>query len=121
MGQYSNAMNDLLGIDIAPQTIYRSTGLLIHMIKRKHNNCTQYIDCIPDIICSPDFIGVNPNENGPSVEFVKRYDTNVLVGVKLDTYNNYLYVSTMYEVSESKVKRRLHSGRLMEFVKCVDI
>ena len=37
---------------------------------------------------------------------------NVLVGIKLDQEGDYLYVATMHEVSESKIKRRLHSGRI---------
>lgn len=44
----------------------------------------------------------------------KHYDDNILIGIKLDSANNYLYVSTMHSVQESKIKRRLHSGRLKE-------
>jgi len=121
MGEYKEEINSVLGIHIKPQAIYRSAGLLTHMIKRKHFKCLKYIDYIPDIINNPDYIGINPNENGaPSVEFVKRFNINILVGVKLDMDNNYLYVSTMHDVQESKIQRRLHSGRLKIFPKDVD-
>ena len=70
---------------------------------------------IPDIIDNPDYIGINPNENGTgSIELIKRYKDNVLVGIKLDTNNSYLYVSTMHDIQESKVQRQLHSGRIKE-------
>ena len=85
------------------------------MVKRKHYKCLKYIDYIPDIIAEPDYIGVNPNEAGESIEIVKKYEDNVLVGIKLDTEGEYFYVSTMYDIQESKVSRRLHSGRLKEF------
>lgn len=39
-------------------------------------------------------------------------DKNILVGIKLNADENYLYVSTMYDIQESKLVRRLHSGRL---------
>jgi len=113
MGKYRPVFNDILSISIKPQTIFRSTGLLAHMIKRKHFKCLKYIDFIPDIIANPDYIGINPNEKGgESIEFIKRYGINVLVGVKLDSKNNYLYVSTVHDIQESKLERRLHSGRI---------
>lgn len=85
------------------------------MMKRHHENCLPYIDNIPDIIASPDYIGVNPNEPDPSIELVKIYKDNVLVGIKLDKETDTLYVSTMYALQESKLKRRLHSGRLKPY------
>lgn len=82
------------------------------MVKRKHFNCLKYIDYIPEIISHPDYIGINPNEQGKSIEIVKRYEDNVLIGVKLDEDSDYLYVSTMHDIQESKIARRLHSGRI---------
>ena len=38
-----------------------------------------------------------------------------MIGIKLDTEDEYLYVSTMHDVQESKILRRLHSGRIKEF------
>lgn len=75
----------------------------------------KYIDYIPDIILEPDYIGVNPNEQDTSIELVKRYSDNVMIGIKLDTDGKYLYVSTMHDIQESKISRQLHSGRLKEF------
>ena len=76
----------------------------------------KYIDYIPDIIEHPDYIGVNPNENGTkSIELIKRYRDNVMIGIKLDSDNDYLYVSTMHDIQEKKIERRLFSGRIKEF------
>ena len=84
------------------------------MLKRKHYKCLKYIDYIPDIISDPDYIGINPNENDISIEMIKRYSDNVLVGIKLDSDGEYLYVSTMHDIQESKISRRLFSGRIKD-------
>lgn len=82
------------------------------MVKRKHFNCLKYIDYLPEIIENPDYVGVNPNENDKSIEFIKKYSKNVLVGVKLEKDGQYLYVSSMYDIQDSKISRRLYSGRI---------
>ncbi len=115
VGKYDTRNNDILGIQLNELMIYRSKGLPAHIIKRKHFNCLKYIDYIPEIIESPDYIGVNPNESGVSIELVKGYKDNVMIGIKLDVDGNYLYVSTMHDVQQSKVERRLHSGRLKKY------
>lgn len=117
VGKYKDEFNNILGVNIEPKEIYRSKGLPAHMLKSKHAKCLKYIDYIPDIINNPDYIGRNPNENGTeSIELVKRYKDNILVGIKLDKDKNYLYVSTMHDIQESKIQRRLHSGRIKEFI-----
>ena len=115
VGSFTDKYNRVLGTDMEHLDIFRSKGLPAHMVKRKHYKCLKYIDYIPDMILNPDYIGINPNEAGDSIELVKRYDDNVLIGIKLDTDGKYFYVSTMYDVQESKVSRRLHSGRLKKF------
>ena len=115
VGKYNHRFNEILGIEIDELDIYRSKGLPAHMLKRKHFKCLKYIDNIPEIIEHPDYIGVNPNEQGISIELVKRYADNIMIGIKLDTDGNYLYVSTMYDIQKSKISRRLYSGRLKEF------
>lgn len=34
------------------------------------------------------------------------------MGIKLNTGDDYLYVSIMYEIQQSKINRGLHSGRI---------
>ena len=115
VGKYNQRFNEILGLEIDELDIYRSKGLPAHMLKRRHFKCLKYIDYIPEIIENPDYIGVNPNEQVTSIELVKRYADNVMIGIKLDTDGNYLYVSTMHDIQESKISRRLYSGRLREF------
>lgn len=117
VGRYNPLFDEILDINMpySDDTIYRSRGLPAHMLKSRHERCLRYIDYIPEIISHPDYIGVNPNETECSIELVKKYRENILIGIKLDKNEKYLYVSSMYDVPESKVQRRLHSGRLKAF------
>lgn len=116
VGEYCQKFNEITGLCLPLLKIYRSIGLSVHLRKRKHTNCLKYLDDIPYIIQNPDFVGINPNETGDTIEIVKVLDKNVLVGIKLDKSGDYYYVSTMYAVQESKLQRRLHSGRLKKFI-----
>ena len=115
VGRYNPRFNQLLGMNIKELKVYMSKGLSTHMIKRKHFKCLKHIEDIPEIISNPDYVGVNPNEKGMSIELVKKYKDNVMIGIKLDTDGEYLYVSTMHDIQESKLQRRLYSGRLKAF------
>lgn len=111
VGDYAGEYNSLLNINLPSVPIYVSNGLRTHMINHNHSNCLKYISNIPDIIASPDYIGKNPKEPN-SLEFVKVYDNNVQIGIKLDISKNYMYVATMFDIKQSKINRRLNSGRL---------
>ena len=117
VGKYNKLFNKMLNINITETTIVQSKGLITHLLKSNHHKSIKYVNCIPDIIKNPDYIGVNPNENKDSIELVKRYENNILIGLKVDSSNNTLYVSTMYDLQEQKLQRRLHSGRLIPFRK----
>lgn len=118
-GMFKDDFNKILDISLPIGMIYQSKGLSAHMIKRKHFKCLKYLDKINEILDDPDFVGINPNEDN-SIELIKRFNDNVLIGIKLDTDKNYLYISTMHDVQESKIQRRLHSGRLKLFNKGID-
>lgn len=109
-GEYIFEYNKALNADLPCGNIYQSTGLLVH-IQKRHPHCLKYLEKIPDILSNPDYIGKNPNEY-QSVEFIKQYDDHVLVAVKLDIIENRLYVASLYNISESKIKNRLNSGRI---------
>lgn len=110
VGEYKPEFNSILQREIPCLKIYQSSGLKIH-IKKSHSNVLQYLENIPEIILFPDFIGCHPKEDN-SVEFVKCYEKNILLAVKLDMGKNYLYVASLYDVTDSKIQNRLNSGRL---------
>lgn len=114
VGQYLEMYNQLLGLRLPCGNVFQSEGLLKHIAKR-HPHCLQYIDQITEILDNPDYVGKNPAETD-SVEFVKCYEDNILVAVKLDIRQNYLYVASLYDIKQSKLERRVNSGRLI----CLD-
>lgn len=46
---------------------------------------------------------------------MKILDDNLLVAVKLDYRNSYFYVASFYDITDSKLKRMIESGRLKKF------
>ena len=116
VGPYNKSFNAYLPYEIEYPAIYQSEGLKKQILKR-HPNCMQYVDLIPQIISSPVYIGVNPNEQGTSFELVKCISDNVQVGIKLDAKENYLYVATLHTITDSKLKHGIQNGRLKKFDK----
>ena len=116
VGEFYQELNDVIGSNMPLQKIYRSKGFPTHLINKKHFNCLKHISSISDIIENPDYIGVNPNEDGDTIELIKILNKYILVGIKLNSDENYLYVSTMHEIQDSKLNRRLHSGRIKKSI-----
>ncbi len=110
IGVYNGEYDSILGRALPKLNIIQSVGLEKHISKR-HPSCLKYVGKIGEIISSPDYVGTNPKESG-SFELIKRYDNNILVGIKLDIKNNYYYVATLHDIKQSKIDNRLFSGRL---------
>lgn len=116
VGRFLPEFNSYLPHQIEQEIIYRSIGLEKHILKR-HPDCLQYIEYIPQILSSPDYIGVNPNETAVSFELVKVLSENIQIGIKLDLTEDYLYVATLHTITTSKLQHRLQNGRLKKFDK----
>lgn len=115
VGVLQEKVNSILNITLPTDNIYMAPGLIKH-VKKKHNDCLKYLDDITDIITNPDYIGVNPSEPN-SVEVVKIYDEIILVSVNLSmgTEQQYLFVSSLYHISDGKLQNRINNGRLKKF------
>lgn len=111
VGEYHKTFNNYLPYVIGNIPIYQSTGLAKHILKR-HPDCLKYVDMIPSIISSPDYIGINPNELGKSFELIKVLQHNIQIGIKLDAADNYFYVATLHTITEAKLRHGLSNGRL---------
>lgn len=116
IGKYLEEFNNYLPFDLKPDIIYRSVGLEKHILKR-HPECLHYVSMIPDIIENPDYIGVNPNESGKSFKLIKIISENVQIGIKLDTSDNYLYITTLHTITDSKLRHNIENGRIKKFDK----
>lgn len=111
IGIYSDVFASYLPYHIENSIIYQSPGLAKHILKR-HPECLKYLNMLPEIISSPDYIGINPNEKQISFELVKTNSPNIQIGIKRDLKNNYLYVATLHTITESKLNHSIANGRL---------
>lgn len=114
VGEYIEAFNEATAQSLPCGTIYQSVGLYKHILKR-HPDKVDTVQHIPLIIKQPDYIGRNPKEQN-SIELVKCIGDNVQVCVKLDADEHYLYVASVYVISNGKLNNRINSGRFKIFL-----
>lgn len=108
IANYNKELNPIINADFESFAIYRSKGLPVHLMKRKHYTAAKYIDFLSDIIEKPDYAGIY---NG-SIELVKCYKDNIFVSIKIDVKRKHYYVATMFDVKKSKIDSYVKSGRL---------
>lgn len=116
MGYYDPAFNSIHGMQINTLPIFQSKGLRAHLMKQRHFKSLRYLDRIPDILNKPDYIGCTEKEGSVSVEFVKVFEENILLAIRLDEEKQSFYVATMYDLSLRNLQRFVHSGRLKKVV-----
>lgn len=108
LGQLSIQVISLLKIPEQEIKIYRSKGLLAHLLKRKHYKAAKYLDYISDIIENPDYAGMSDGQ----IELVKIFKDNIFLSIKLDVTKQIYYVATIFDVNQSKIDSYCKSGRL---------
>lgn len=102
--------------------VYASPGVLKHIRKRHGRQLTKNIKdnltiIIERIIGSPDFIGMNKkNKESGALQLVKKIDAYIMLILEVDLDYEYIYVSSMYPVTKSKMKNKIYSGTLKEAV-----
>ena len=111
IGQVTNEVKEIFNIVLEASDIkVNKDGLRSHMIKCHHNDVIHHIEDLELILRNPDFVGVNPREKDASFEYVKRFDDNVLVSIKLHKSGDFFYVLTMYRLQDFKLQSRIKSG-----------
>lgn len=113
---FNTDLNSLLGTDFQAFAIYRSKGLLTHLINRKHFTAAKYIDYLAEIIESPDYAGYYDG----NIELVKIFKDNIFVSIKLDKKKHQYYVATMFDTKIGKIESYVRSGRLKKVGKLTD-
>ena len=108
IANFNIALNPVIGTDFSDFPIFRSKGLLTHLISRNHYNAAQYIKDLPAIINQPDYAGYY---NG-NIELVKIDKINLYICIKLDKNENRHYVATMFDIKKGKLESYIASGRL---------
>ena len=118
VGYFKERMAENLGVKFTG-TIYASRGVIKHIKKRHGKQLGKKIidnifDYMKEIIESPDYIGVYKfTSNGIYIELIKKTEINILIGIDINDKRDYINVSTMYPITDSKLNRRLYSGKLI--------
>ena len=108
ISNFNTKLNSSIGTSFKAFAVYRSKGLLTHLIKRKHFSAAKYIDSLSEIITEPDYAGYTEG----TLELVKSFKDNIFISIKLDKKNTKYYVATMFSISMGKLQSYLTSGRL---------
>lgn len=88
--------------------ILQSMDLFLHVIKHREefksiDSYNNALLSISKIISNPRFVYYDKKRN--SLLYFKEIDENVCVVVKLNIRKNYIYVASIYPVSENKILR----------------
>ena len=122
VGYLRERVADELGIEFTG-VIYASPGVLKHIIKRHGRQFdkrtrTGILEWMKKILDDPDYIGIYKNDEGQTaIEFIKKAYTNLLLGVEVDEEKQYIYVTTMYPITDRKIENRIYSGKLINIKK----
>lgn len=110
IGSIRNEILDILELAVENREIVIYPGAVRH-IKRRHPHAFKiYFNKIPEVIQSPDYVGMS-SQNPQRIELVKKYKDNILVALKLDG-DQHLFVSSMYIIEENRIDKRVAYGRL---------
>lgn len=120
VGYFRQRMAEYLGVRYTG-TIYASPGVIKHIKKRHGKHLSKktsgdLIQIMKSIVEDPDYIGIYKlTEKETLIELIKKVDTNILMGIEIDEDNDYIYVLTMYPITEAKINNKLYSGKLIEW------
>ena len=113
-------IKELLGIQSDVNVIkYSKNNLEKHLLKRNHIDALKYFDKIEDILEEPDYVGINSNEKSECLEYIKVFDENILVALKIHSSEEFYYIPSMYTITDYKLQSRLF-GRLKKVDKKID-
>jgi len=113
IGKLTQAIIVTLGLEMEPgQEILLGESNILHMQTRHPGDFACYGSFIPDILASPDYVGLNPKDT--SIEYVKEFweqDEYVKVAVRV-SLSGCLFVRSLYVLNKHKVKIFIRNGTL---------
>ncbi len=109
VGKLNTDVINLLNLKFETQNIYIGGTNKKHIREKHKKEFDKYMDRLPEIINNPTYVGVHPSWGG--IEFIKRYDENVLIAVRASK-KDVLYVRSIYCITESKIEKYLNAGTI---------
>lgn len=119
VGRIVSSISKILELDFLT-IVYASPGAINHIKKRHGKQLTKkfkdnIIETMEKIIKDPDYFGLDYKRGSSgALELIKKVDNVILLlGLEIDMEGQYIYIATMYPISESKMNARIHRGRLL--------
>ncbi len=113
VGMISSQVINVLGLNIPVDTpIFIGASNITHMQNSHPADYAKYGASIPDILSSPDYVGINPTDN--SIEYVKEYKIDnefVKVAVRVSGGGN-LYARSIYILNNNRTQNFIARGTL---------
>ncbi len=88
---------------------------IAHMQSRHPADFAQYGQYMPQIISTPDYVGLNPNDG--SIEFIKEFQIDnafVKIAVRISAKET-LFVRSLYRVQTNRVNNFIRKGTLKRY------
>lgn len=115
VGKIDKKIIILLNLSIDENTpIYLGDSNIKHMEKSHPADYKKYGMDIPEILATPDYIGLNPNDQ--SIEYVKEYRIDneyVKVAVRVSKQGNY-YARSIYALNNRRVHNFIAKKTLLK-------
>ena len=118
VGEIKTSLAEKLGV-MCYGYVYISPGVIRHIIRRHNKQLSRnvkdnLINVIESILKDPDYIGTKIKENNRiAIEFAKKVDSILLLGMEVDKDEGYIYVSTLYPITKSKIDNKIYGGKLL--------
>ncbi len=101
-----------------PGEVYAAPGLIKHIQKHKKEFSEaiskDLLGTMKSILNNPDYVGCDPSQKGTSLELIKIIDDNILIALKFDINDNYIFVASLYPVTKAKIDNRIYSNRIVK-------
>lgn len=113
LGVIGTEIVKLFSLPISPDTpILIGLSNKIHMENSHREIYRLYSEKMSEIICHPDYVGVNPHDN--SLEYYKDYG-DITLHIKLairPTKSGVYFAKTMYDINEHSLQSYISKGRV---------
>ncbi len=115
VGELNSNIITKLQLNITPRTpIYIGDSNEEHIKKRHPYEYDKYYDRIPDILSTPDYVGLNPKDN--SIQCVKEFKIDseyIRVAIRISQKNK-CFVKTLHLLSTYNAERYIKKGTLIK-------
>lgn len=119
VGNLTTKINNLLGLTLGERKIVIWKDRIKYLEKHKTDfrskeEYRKHVESIPEIISNPEYVGLHPT-NG-SIEYIKRIDEIMLVGVRIRNQGK-LAIRSCFPITQDKLNEYIRQGTIKQVPK----